>query len=130
MIQKRQHIVSSHILMEFLLLNISITVVFYAKNYDIFSTSRVYDSIEDILTLAAIFNLIWGLIVLLNGELDLYVTSRIKKRIKYIVLNTFLFVGMASTVAILLKLEYFNRTSFLLPIFLFSFLNLTFFYLL
>ena len=127
MIPKRQHIVSSHILMEFILLNLSIALVFYLKNYDIFSTSRVYDAVNDILTLGVIFNLIWGLIVLLNGELDLYVNSKISKRIKYIILNTFLFIGMTSTVAILFKLEYFNRTSFLLPIFLFSTLNVLFF---
>ncbi len=127
MIPKKQHIVFSHILMEFLLLNISIALVFYVKNYDIFSTSRVYDNIDDIIKLTLIFNLIWGLIVLLNGQLDLYVRSRLKKRIKYIILNTFLFIGMTSTIAILFKLEYFNRTSFLLPIFMFSTFNLVLF---
>jgi Undecaprenyl-phosphate glucose phosphotransferase len=130
MIPKRQHIVLSHILIEFILLNFSIALVFYVRNYDIFSTSRVYDAVNNILLLALIFNLIWGLIVLLNGELDLYVSSKLKKRIKYIILNTFLFIGMTSTITILFKLEYFNRTSFLLPIFLFSTLNLLFFSLL
>ena len=127
MIQKRHNIVSSHILMEFILLNLSVAIVFYCKNYNIFSTPKIYNGIDDILILGLIFNLIWGLIVLLNGELDLYVNSRIKKRIKYIFLNTFLFIGMTSTIAILFKLEYFNRTSFLLPIFVFSTLNLVFF---
>jgi len=113
--------------MEFVLLNISIALVFYFKNYDIFSTSKYYTALDDIIKLAVIFNLTWGQIVLLNGELDLYINSKITKRIKYIILNTFLFVGMASTIAILFKLEYFNRTSFLLPIFLFSTLNLILF---
>ncbi len=124
---KKQNIVAKHILLEFILLNLSIALVFYFKNYDIFSTSKYHNAVNDIIKLAVIFNLIWGQIVLLNGELDLYINSKITKRIKYIILNTFLFVGMTSTIAILFKLEYFNRTSFLLPIFLFSTLNLILF---
>lgn len=122
--RKKLHIISGHIAPEFLLLNICIFVVLYFKNAELIVSPIGTSYITDCIQLAVIFNLIWGGIILYNSNQDLYFSNDLWKRIKFLILNTFLFIGIVSTVGILFKIEYFNRTTLLLPIFLFFFVNL------
>jgi len=123
MLPSKHYIVFSHIVLEFLLLNLCLGFVLLMKNPDI--SLPITGSIleNESFQLAFIFNLVWGIIVLFNGNKDVYFIQSSRKRFKYIVINTFVFVGVISTMAVLLKLEYFNRTTFLVPIFIFAFLN-------
>lgn len=123
MIPKKQYIVFSHIMLEFLLLNFCIGVVLLWKNPEI--SLPITGSIlkNESLRLIVTFNVVWAVIVFFNGNKDFYISQSTRKRFKYLTINIFLFIGVISTIAILLKLEYFNRTTFLLPIFAFSFLN-------
>ena len=123
MIPKKHYIVFGHIVLEFLLLNLCMGLVLLMKNPDI--SLPVTGSVlgNESLRLAFVFNSVWAVIVFFNGNKELYFIQSNRKRFKYIVINTFLFVGVISTIAILFKLEYFNRTTFLVPIFIFSFLN-------
>ena len=130
MIPKKQHLVISNVLLEFLILNLSIGVVFYLKNKEVFAINPeipLSQSLTDLALLTTIFNVVWGFIILFNGDQNLYMNSQFSKRLKYLLVNIFLFIGINSTIFILFKLEYFNRITFLLPIFIFAALNLLLF---
>ncbi|MFT5166258.1 MAG: Undecaprenyl-phosphate glucose phosphotransferase [Saprospiraceae bacterium] len=124
MIRKKQHLVFSNIIIEFLLLNLSIFSVFFFKN--IFSTIPIdaQNVPAALLSFAGLFNLIWALVILINRDQDFYISTGNKKKIKSFVLSIFMFIGIISTIAITFKIEYFNRTTFMLPIFLFSIMNI------
>jgi len=124
MIPKKQHIVFSNIVLEFLLLNISILSVFFLKNFsgEIVSSHPIVFS--ELLIFVILFNTVWGFILLINRDQNFYLSSGNKKKIKSFILSTFMFIGIISTIAITFKIEYFNRTTFILPILLFSLLNI------
>jgi len=105
MLPSKHYIVFSHIVLEFLLLNLCLGFVLLMKNPDI--SLPITGSIleNESFQLAFIFNLVWGIIVLFNGNKDVYFIQSSRKRFKYIVINTFVFVGVISTMAVLLKLE-------------------------
>lgn len=123
MLPNKHYIVFGHIVLEFLLLNLCLGLVLLMKNPDVSLPMTGSILGNESFHLAFIFNFVWMVIVLLNGNKDVYFIQNSRKRFKYIVINTFLFVGVVSTVAILLKIDYFNRTTFLLPIFIFAFFN-------
>ena len=127
MIPKKLHIVFSYVIFEFLLLNLCILSVLYFKVPEIMTDLVRSGFLNEFVELLLIFNSTWGVIILLNGDPNFYVNYSFKQRLKYLILNTFLFIGISSTLVILFKLDYFNRTVLLLPVFLFSFLNLFFF---
>jgi Undecaprenyl-phosphate glucose phosphotransferase len=124
MIRKKQHLVFSNIILEFLLLNLSILSVFFFKN--IFSTNTIVaqNLYTELLSFTGLFNFIWTLVILINRDQDFYVSAGNKKKIKSFILSIFMFIGIISTIAIVFKIEYFNRTTFMLPIFLFSIMNI------
>jgi len=124
MISKKQYIVFGRLLYEFLILNACILLVLLLRKPEVLSSIADQSYLLNIIKLLLVFNLSWILIVLYNGDPDFYVSHSFQKRTKHLLLNAFLFIGVASTLAILFKIQYFNRTVFLAPIFLFSFLNL------
>ena len=123
MIPKKHDIVFLHIVLEFLLLNLSILTVYILKldNLAIATLNDIFTL--DLIYLGVIFNLVWWLIVLINRDQEFYMYYGLQNRIKFFVISTFLFLGITSSMAILFKMEYFNRTTFLLPIFIFSILD-------
>lgn len=123
MIPKKHDIVFLHIVLEFLLLNLSILTVYIFKHPGLSFTSVNEIFTLDLLYLGVIFNLVWWLIVLINRDQEFYMYNGLQNRIKFFAVSTFLFLGITSSMAIIFKMEYFNRTTFLLPIFLFSTLN-------
>lgn len=124
MIRKKQQLVFSNLVIEFILLNLSILSVFFLKN--VFSTSDYdyYSIPTELLNFMGLFNIIWTIVILINRDQEFYISTGNKKKIKSFVLSIFMFIGIISTIAIIFKIEYFNRTTFMLPILLFSVLNI------
>ena len=127
MIPQRQRLVFRFILFEFMLLNLCVLLVLFYRSPSVLLLPMKYFFLYELLPLLAVFNLSWGLIILSNSDPNFYVGYSFKKRLNYITINTFIFIGLVSTCAILFKIEYFNRTVILAPIFLFSVLNLILF---
>lgn len=124
MSKKNQAIFLSSILFEFMLLNLCALVVLFIKN-NFFATYYLSsDHIHEILSLLFVFNTSWGSIILINGDSRFYTQPDFKRRLHYILVNSLIFLGIISMCAVLFKIEYFNRTSFLLPIVIFAFLDL------
>ena len=124
MIVKKQRIVFSYILLEFILLNICALSTFYLKTPIVFTLEWSKGLFNEFLPLLLIFNFSWLLIVFYNGTQDLYVSYSLRKRVKYLIINAFLLVGLTSTLFNVLKIDFFNRTYLLGPVFLFSISNL------
>lgn len=129
-IPKKQYLIFSHIILEFILLNICIIAVLLLKNPEVFLpiTGEILNN--ESLLLIILYNIIWSTIIFFNGDKDFYTSQNTRKRFKFLIINTFLFIGIISTIAIMFRLEYLNRTTFLLPIVVFSFLNFFLFSLL
>lgn len=130
MIPKKQYLIFSHIMFEFILLNSCIIAVLLLKNPEatFLISDRIIDNVS--IQLVMIYNIVWSAIVYFNGDKGFYTSQSVRKRFEFLTINIFLFIGMISTVAILFQVEIFNRTTFLLPIFVFSFLNFFLFSLL
>ena len=124
MIVKKQRIVFSYILLEFILLNICALSAFYFKTPIVFASEWSKGLFNEFFPLLLIFNISWLLIVFYNGTQDLYVSYSLKKRVKYLIINAFLLVGLTSTLFNVLKVDFFNRTYLLAPVLLFSISNL------
>lgn len=121
---KKQRIIFSYILLELLLLNISTLFVVYAKSF--FIEEKVYSSFvsDGYFPLTLIYNMVWILIILLNGNQDLYIFDSYSKRVKDLIFNSFIMLGMSSTIILVADLEDYPLTILLGPIVMFGALNL------
>jgi Undecaprenyl-phosphate glucose phosphotransferase len=120
MLTKSQNIVLGQVLFEFFLLNICLLIVLFLVIPGTFFVPLEKVYLTNFLQLALIFNLSWGLIILVNGDSDFYRSSNLRKRMRYLLLNTLIFIGIAYILGNLFKIDQFNPTTLLLPIFLFA----------
>lgn len=127
MIPRNRHLAMNNVALEFLLLNLCLIIVMLLRLPEMMNVSPHKPVFGDFLWLTFIFNLSWALIIFLNGDLDRYLSYEFRKHIKYVVLNTVFFVGITYSLGMLFDLEYFQQTAFLIPIFLFLFINLSLF---
>ncbi|NND06267.1 MAG: undecaprenyl-phosphate glucose phosphotransferase [Saprospiraceae bacterium] len=125
MISKRQYFVFGRLVYECLLLNICILLVLFLRKPELIdSLPQVSGFLKNLYILLIAFNLCWLAIVLWNGDPEARYRGNLSTRSKQVILEGFLFVGLMSTLAVIFKIEYFNRTTFLLPILLFTFGNI------
>ncbi|MFH6603636.1 exopolysaccharide biosynthesis polyprenyl glycosylphosphotransferase [Maribacter algicola] len=76
-----------------------------------------------LLVLLVIYNFSWLLIILYIRDNEFYFNPDYGY-FKSIITSLFFFVGFVSVLIIILKIRYFNRSTFIIPIFIFSYLNL------
>ncbi len=124
MIPLKQNIIVKHVLLEFLLLNIVIISVLLIKNTVFDPRLLTAGSNWNLLKLALLFNIVWAGIITVNRSPDYYLIDPLPAKVKNTLINVFAFIGITSFIAITFKINYFNRTSFLLPIGLFTLLHL------
>lgn len=124
MISKRQYLVFGKLFYECLLLNLCILLVLAIRTPDLVNSFSDPGFRENLLTLLAVFNISWLVIILADGDPESHILGSFQERSKQVIRNGFIFIGIMSTLTILLKIEYFNRSSLLAPIFLFTFCNL------
>ena len=130
MIPQKQNTVLKHILFEFILLNLCIASVLFIRDFWGLNTNNNPELNKSFLYLSVMFNVVWGGIISINRDQDYYTGTVVFGKIKNTVLNAFLLIGITSSIAIVLKLEYFNRTTLFLPTFLFTICHLFLFSLL
>lgn len=121
---KKQRIIFSYILLELFLLNLSALAITYLKMTSASTGKFEHFLGSGFLYLILIYNVSWVGIVLLNGNQDLYVFNSYGKRVKDLIINSFLLLGLSSTIILLADLEQYPLTILLGPIFLFALLNL------
>ncbi|MEM9921318.1 MAG: undecaprenyl-phosphate glucose phosphotransferase [Bacteroidota bacterium] len=124
MIPKKQRIALRHIALELILLSLCALLVLLAKNDGEISTAILGNEYREAFHLILIFNIVWLCVIVFSRDQSFYTSDHFPEKVRSLLINTFIFVGVISTIAIVFKIEYFNRTSFLLPIFLFAVVNI------
>lgn len=123
MIFKKQNIITQ-VALEFFMLNVCVLIVLYSTSQGFLSSSsNVLNYWQPLL----IFNLGWALMLLSKGDSEFRLSHDYWKRIRNITKNAFLFVGVSYLLVILFQVDFLlSQTSiFLLPIILFSLLDLS-----
>jgi putative colanic acid biosynthesis UDP-glucose lipid carrier transferase len=124
MISKRQYLVFGRLFYECLLLNLCVLVVLVIRTPDLVNSFSNEGFQQDLLTLLAVFNISWLIIILADGDPESHIMASFQERIRQVIRNGFIFIGIMATLTILLKVEYFSRSTLLAPIFLFTFGNI------
>ncbi|CAZ96045.1 exopolysaccharide biosynthesis polyprenyl glycosylphosphotransferase [Zobellia galactanivorans] len=118
---KNRFILINLLAFEFVLLNVVLTICFLFKLPD-FSLSHTA-ILPKMLSLIAIYNITWLVIIMYIRNSEFYFNPDFGY-FKSIITSLFFFVGFVMSVVILLKIRYFERSTFIVPIFIFSYLNL------
>ena len=116
---KNRFILINLLAFEFLLLNL-VLVAYLFFSLPEFSLVDG-DFLKRLIQLGILYNLGWLFIVLNIKERKFYINPEYDY-LKTIVISLFFFVGFFLSMVILFKIEYFERTIFIIPIFIFSFL--------
>lgn len=118
---KHRFILINRIAIEFVLLNIVLLsfLFFRLPNFS-FDDPNI---VRNIIGLAAVYNVSWLFIILYIRDNEFYFNPDYRY-LRSLMISLFFFVGIVATLVILLKMRSLARSSFILPIFIFSFLNL------
>ena len=122
MTTKIRSIVFGQVSIEFLLLNLCLFIILPQL-----TAASATIGVGEFIQLLIVSNLSWAIIILLNGEADFYISNDFSKRLKYLLLNSFIFVGITYTIGILFHIRAESISILLGPIFLFFVLNLVIF---
>ncbi|SHJ60547.1 exopolysaccharide biosynthesis polyprenyl glycosylphosphotransferase [Pseudozobellia thermophila] len=118
---KNRYILINLLAFEFVLLNLVLLIYLYLTHTD-FSIFDLF-FLKKVAALAVIYNLSWLFIILyIRGE-EFYFTVN-KIYLKSLVTSTFFFVGFVTVLIVVLKINFFRPSAFIVPIFIFSYLNL------
>ncbi|MEO0896555.1 MAG: undecaprenyl-phosphate glucose phosphotransferase [Bacteroidota bacterium] len=124
---KKQRIIFGYIILELVLLNLAVLISLWIKAnvWNTWQDARLDQFIsDDMFPLAMIYNISWILIVLLNGNSDHYIYNSLGKKVRDLVINCFILLGMSSTVILLMGLHKNPLTVLIGPIVIFGLLNL------
>ncbi len=117
---KNRFILTKLLLFEFILLNLVLITFLFLRLPD-FSLSDVV-FLKKLIPLTIIYNLSWLFIILYIRDKEFYFDPD-HDYLKSLLTSLFFFVGFIMTLLILLRMNYFNRSTFLIPIFIFTFIN-------
>jgi len=116
---KNRFVLINLLAIEFILLNLILVAFLYFRLPE-FSLSDTAFLIK-MGKLAGVYNLSWLFIILYIRDNEFYFNAEYGY-LKNVLTSLFFFVGIVSTLLVVLKINYFNRSTFIIPIFLFSFL--------
>lgn len=118
---KNRFILKILLAFEFILLNLVLVIFLFFRlpEFSLIDTTFLYKMVP----LTIIYNFSWLFIILYIRDKEFYFDPDYNY-LKSILTSLFFFVGFIATIVILLKIRYFNRSTFILPIFIFSYLNL------
>jgi len=119
---KNRFVLINLLAIEFILLNLILVAFLYFRLPE-FSLSDTAFLIK-MGKLAGVYNLSWLFIILYIRDNEFYFNAEYGY-LKNVLTSLFFFVGIVSTLLVVLKINYFNRSTFIIPIFLFSFLLFT-----
>ena len=106
---------------EFILLNIVLIAFLFFRIPEFSLTDIAF--LGKLARLVVIYNFSWLFIILYIRDNEFYFSPDYGY-LKSILTSLFFFVGFVSVLIILLKIRYFNRSTFIIPIFIFSYINL------
>ena len=117
---KNRFILINLLAFEFILLNVVAFLYFFFWLPEFSFNERTF--LINMAMVAVIYNLSWLFIILYIRENEFY-SNPDYDYLKSIVTSLFFFVGLTISLIILLKMTFFSRSTFIIPIFIFSYLN-------
>ncbi len=105
---------------EFVLLNLVLILYLFFRLPEFSLSDMVF--LRKIAVLTVIYNLSWLFIILYIRDKDFYFSTN-KTYLRSLLISLFFFVGVVTSLVILFKINYFARSTFIAPIFIFSYLN-------
>ncbi|MEM6802090.1 MAG: exopolysaccharide biosynthesis polyprenyl glycosylphosphotransferase [Bacteroidota bacterium] len=132
MIVKKQRIVFSYLVLEFILLNFCALLCLYIARPEFFTGTASSAANSAYFSLLIIYNLSWGLTLLYYGPSELYASKNLRMRSKQHIINSITFLGITSVLVILSGVGDESKSLILAPVLSFSVLNfaaLSFLYL-
>ena len=117
---KNRFILINLLAFEFVLLNLVLITYIFFRLPEFSFTDIPF--LKKITVLTIIYNISWMFIILYIRDKEFYFSTN-KIYLKSILISLFFFVGIVTTLVILFKIHYFARSTFIAPIFIFSYLN-------
>ena len=117
---KNRFILINLLAFEFVLLNLVLISYLFFKLPEFSFTDVPF--LKKIAALTLIYNLSWFFIILYIREKEFYFSIS-KIYLKSLLISLFFFVGIVTTLVIVLKINYFARSTFIVPIFIFTYFN-------
>ena len=117
---KNRFILINLLAFEFVLLNLVLITYIFFRLPEFSFTDIPF--LKKIAVLTIIYNISWMFIILYIRDKEFYFSTN-KIYLKSILISLFFFVGIVTTLVILFKIHYFARSTFIAPIFIFSYLN-------
>jgi len=118
---KNRFVLINLLAIEFILLNFILVAFVFFRLPDISFSDTIF--LSNFAKLAVIYNLSWLFIILYIRDNEFYFNADYAY-FKNVLISLFFFVGIVATIVILLKMQYFKRSTLILPIFIFSYILL------
>ncbi len=118
---KNRFVLVNLLAIEFILLNLVLFLFLYFRLPEFSFSDNTF--LVNMAKLGAIYNLSWLFIVLFIRDNEFYFNEDYGY-FKNVLTSLFFFVGIVTTLVVLLKINYFARSTFIIPIFIFSYLVL------
>ncbi len=104
---------------EFILLNIVLVLFLYLRLPEFSFSDTIF--LGNMAKLVLVYNLSWLFIILFIRDNEFYFNEDYGY-FKNVLTSLFFFVGLVTSLVVLLKISYFARSTFIIPIFIFSYL--------
>jgi len=117
---KNRFILINLLAFEFVLLNLVLITYLFFRLPEFSFTDIPF--LKKIAALTIIYNLSWLFIILYIRDKEFYFSIN-KIYLKSLLISLFFFVGIVTTLVILFKINYFARSTFIVPIFVFTYFN-------
>ncbi|WP_171036960.1 exopolysaccharide biosynthesis polyprenyl glycosylphosphotransferase [Maribacter algarum] len=118
---KNRFVLVNLLAIEFILLNFVLVVFLYFKlpQFSFNDTGFLLNMVK----LGTIYNLSWLFIILYIRDNEFYFNADYRY-MKNVLTSLFFFIGIVTTLALVFRIDYFVRSTFIIPIFIFSYLIL------
>ena len=118
---KNRFVLVNLLAIEFILLNFVLVLFLYVRLPEFSLSDSTF--MANLAKLTAIYNLSWLFIILYIRDNEFYFNADYSY-LKNVLTSLFFFVGIVTTLVVLFKISYFARSTFIIPIFIFSYIIL------
>ncbi len=118
---KNRFILINLLAFEFVLLNIVLVAYLFFAHPEFSFSNPLF--LANFIKLFVIYNLSWLFVILYIRDNEFYFNPDYRY-LKSLLTSLFFFVGIVTTMIVVLKITYFRRTTYIIPIFIFSYLAL------
>lgn len=117
---KNKYILLNLLAFEFVLVNLLLLTFIFFRHSEFSAGDTRF--LWNLAQLILIYNFSWLVLVIFVRDNDFYFNPDYA-HFRHLMVSLFFFVGLATSLVVLLRITYFNRSTFIIPIFIFCYLN-------